>query len=60
MELNKTFYLISPLKASMDFDYTQCDFEYLPNGGRGGDTALHLTVWETFSPKPNWKMDNIF
>jgi hypothetical protein len=57
-QIVQTFYLISPLKAPMDPDYSEIDFEYLPNGGWGGDTALHLTAWETFSPEPNWKMDN--
>jgi hypothetical protein len=54
----QTFYLISPLKAPMDPDYSEIDFEYLPNGGWGSDTSLHMTTWETFSPEPNWKMDN--
>lgn len=54
----QTFYLISPLKAPMDPDYSEIDFEYLPNGGWGSDTSLHFTTWETFSPEPNWKMDN--
>ncbi len=54
----QTFYLISPLKAPMDPDYSEIDFEYLPNGGWGSATSLHLTAWETFSPEPNWKMDN--
>lgn len=54
----QTFYLISPLKAPMDPDYSEIDFEYLPNGGWGRDTSLHMTTWETFSPEPNWQMDN--
>jgi hypothetical protein len=57
-QIVQTFYLISPLKAPMDPDYSEIDFEYLPNGGWGSDTSLHLTSWETFSPEPNWKMDN--
>jgi hypothetical protein len=57
-QIVQTFYLISPLKAPMDPDYSEIDFEYLPNGGWGSDTSLHLTTWETFSPEPNWKMDN--
>ena len=57
-QIVETFYLISPLKAPMDPDYSEIDFEYLPNGGWDSDTSLHLTSWETFSPEPNWKMDN--
>ena len=57
-QIVQTFYLISPLKAPMDPDYSEIDFEYLPNGGWGSATSLHLTTWETFSPEPNWKMDN--
>src|SRR5258705_3801111 len=31
----ESFYTISPLKAPMDPDYSDLDFEYLPNGGCG-------------------------
>ncbi len=57
----QSFYIISPLKAPMDPDYSELDFEYLPNGGWGivGPT-LYSTTWETFSPEPNWKKDNVF
>ncbi|HTP11197.1 MAG TPA: glycoside hydrolase family 16 protein [Anaerolineae bacterium] len=57
-QIVETFYLISPLKAPLDPDYSEIDFEYLPNGGWGSDTSLHMTAWETFSPEPNWQMDN--
>jgi hypothetical protein len=57
-QIVQTFYLISPLKAPMDPDYSEIDFEYLPNGGWGSATSLHMTAWETFSPEPNWRMDN--
>ena len=57
----QSFYTISPLKAPMDLDYSELDFEYLPNGGWGIDgPTLYATTWETFSPEPNWKKDNIF
>jgi hypothetical protein len=57
----QTFYMISPLKAPMDLDYSEMDFEYLPNGGWGIDgPTLYGTTWETFSPEPNWKKDNLF
>lgn len=51
----ETFYLIAPLKAPLDPDYSEQDFEYLPNGGwGGGDVTLHTTTWETFRPEPQW------
>ena len=55
----QTFYLISPLKAPMDLDYSEADFEYLPNGGWGHDgETMFATTWETFHPEPEWKADN--
>jgi hypothetical protein len=60
-QLVESFYTISPLKAPMDLDYSELDFEYLPNGGWGIDApTLYATTWETFSPEPNWKKDNVF
>ena len=60
-QLVESFYTISPLKAPMDLDYSELDFEYLPNGGWGIDgPTLYSTTWETFSPEPNWKKDNVF
>jgi len=57
----QSFYTISPLKAPMDPDYSELDWEYLPNGGWGIDgPTLYSTTWETFSPEPNWKKDNVF
>lgn len=51
----QTFYLIAPLRAPLDPDYSEQDFEYLPNGGwGGGDLTLHTTTWETFRPEPRW------
>ena len=33
----------------------------MPNGGWGIDgPTLYATTWETFSPEPNWKKDNVF
>ena len=56
----QSFYTISPLKAAMDLDYSELDFEYLPNGGWGiNGPTLYSTTWETFSPEPNWKKDNV-
>jgi hypothetical protein len=60
-QLVQSFYTISPLKAPMDADYSELDFEYLPNGGWGiSGPTLYATTWETFSPEPNWKRDNVF
>jgi hypothetical protein len=60
-QLVESFYTISPLKAPMDPDYSELDFEYLPNGGWGINGAtLFVTSWRTFSPEPNWKKDNVF
>lgn len=60
-QIVQSFYTISPLKAAMDLDYSELDFEYLPNGGWGIDgPTLYATTWETFSPEPNWKKDNVF
>ncbi len=54
-QIVETFYLIAPLKAPLDPDYSEQDFEYLPNGGWGGaDLTLHTTTWETFRPEPQW------
>jgi hypothetical protein len=55
----ETFYFISPLKAPMDPDYSEIDFEYLPNGGWGHtDAAMRGTTWETFQEEP-MSYDNI-
>ena len=57
----ESFYTISPLKAPWDLDYSELDFEYLPNGGWGIEgPTLYGTTWETFYPEPNWKKDNVF
>jgi hypothetical protein len=60
-QLVQSFYTIAPLKAPWDPDYSELDFEYLPNGGWGiSGPTLYATTWETFSPEPNWKKDNVF
>src|ERR1051326_1424994 len=60
-QIVESFYTISPLKAPMDKDYSELDFEYLPNGGWGvAGATLYETTWYTFSPEPNWKKDNVF
>lgn len=58
-EIVQTFYLISPLKAPADPDYSELDFEYLPNGGWGASGAtFYVTSWETFIPAPKFWKDN--
>ena len=60
-QLVESFYTISPLKAPMDPDYSELDFEYLPNGGWDSiGHTLFVTTWRTFSPEPNWKKDNVY
>jgi hypothetical protein len=54
----QTFYLISPQEYDLDPDYSELDFEYLPNGGWGfSDPVLFATTWETFQLDP-WIADN--
>lgn len=54
----QTFYLISPQEYDMAPDYSELDFEYLPNGGWGaGLQTLFATTWETFQLEP-WIADN--
>jgi hypothetical protein len=57
-QLVETFYQISPSKGPMDPDYSEADFEYLPNGGWGVKrSTLFVTTWETFQLEP-WKALN--
>src|SRR5215813_10453979 len=59
-QIVQSFYTISPLKAPMDPDYSELDFEYLPNGGWGNTgTMIYATSWFTFRPEPNWFQDNV-
>ena len=57
-QIVETFYFISPLKAPMDPDYSEIDFEYLPDGGWNhiGPT-IFFTTWETFQMEP-WTQVN--
>lgn len=53
----ETFYAIRPL-IDMDPDYSEMDFEYLPNGGWGSDPqTFFMTTWETAQIEP-WYADN--
>jgi len=54
----QTFYAISPLAKPLDPNYSELDFEYLPNGGWGEENhALFATSWETFQLSP-WQPVN--
>ncbi|HSP72909.1 MAG TPA: glycoside hydrolase family 16 protein, partial [Gaiellaceae bacterium] len=55
----EAFYGISPLAAPLDPDFSELDWEYLPNGGWGrtGPT-LWTTTWETARLDP-WLADNV-
>ena len=58
-QIVETFYFISPLKAPMDPDYSEIDFEYLPNGGWGStEASMRGTTWETFQEEP-MNYDNV-
>lgn len=55
----ETFYVISPLAAPMDENYSELDFEYLANGGWGVNTnTLWSTSWETFQLEPWTKVND--
>ena len=57
-QIVQTFYMITPYDAPLNPDYSEMDFEYLPNGGWGGPpTTMHFTTWETVRIEP-WLADN--
>ncbi len=59
-EVIQTFYTISPLREPLAPEYSEMDFEYLPNGGWGRTgPILFTTTWETFHPEPDWKAVNV-
>jgi hypothetical protein len=42
----------------LDPDYSEMDYEYLPNGGWGsGDLTFYVTTWETVQIEP-WNAEN--
>ncbi|MFD3456925.1 cellulose binding domain-containing protein [Streptomyces sp. NPDC058691] len=54
----QTFFAFTPLNAPMDPDYSEQDFEYLPNGGWGEPgNIMYTTSWETYNPDP-WNAVN--
>lgn len=58
-QLVETFYQIAPQQGNLDPQYSELDFEYLPNGGWGQSGAtLFVTSWETFQLEP-WQAFNV-
>jgi len=54
----ETFYTITPYRQALDPNYSEMDYEYLPNGGWGGpDLTFYVTTWETVQIEP-WNADN--
>ncbi len=54
----ETFYTITPYEKPDDPNYSEMDFEYLPNGGWGlPPLAFAFTTWETVEIEP-WHADN--
>ena len=54
----QTFYTITPYLEPFDPEYSEMDYEYLPNGGWGsGDLTFYVTTWETVQIEP-WNADN--
>jgi hypothetical protein len=44
----ETFYAVSPLRFDFDPEYSELDWEYLPNGGWGDKrTRLYGVTWQT-------------
>jgi hypothetical protein len=54
----QTFYTITPYELPLAPDYSEMDYEYLPNGGWGGaELTFYVTTWETVQIEP-WNADN--
>jgi len=54
----ETFYIVSPLRFDFDPQYSELDWEYLPNGGWGNPkTRLYGVTWQTVSLHP-WQAFN--
>lgn len=54
----QTFYAVSPLRFDFDPDYSEIDWEYLPNGGWGDPaTRLYAVSWQTARIEP-WSAHN--
>ena len=54
----QTFYAVSPLKHDFDPEFSEVDWEYLPNGGWGdATTRLYGITWQTVRIDP-WQAHN--
>jgi hypothetical protein len=54
----ETFYAVSPLAHAFDPDFSEVDWEYLPNGGWGSERArLYAISWQTVQVEP-WEAHN--
>jgi hypothetical protein len=54
----QTFYVVSPLRFDFDPEYSELDWEYLPNGGWGDPrTRLYGVTWQTVRINP-WQAHN--
>ena len=49
----QTFYAVAPLRHDFDPEFSEIDWEYLPNGGWGSDrTRLYGISWQTVRVEP--------
>lgn len=54
----QTFYAVAPLRHDFDPQFSEIDWEYLPNGGWGSDqTRLYGISWQTVRIEP-WQAFN--
>ena len=54
----QTFYAVSPLRHDFDPEFSELDWEYLPNGGWGSQaTRLYAIAWQTVRIEP-WQAHN--
>lgn len=54
----ESFYAVAPLAHAFDPDFSELDWEYLPNGGWGSDkTRLYGVSWQTVRIDP-WESHN--
>lgn len=49
----QTFYAVAPLRFAFDPEFSEVDWEYLPNGGWGSPaTRLYSVAWQTVQVEP--------
>jgi hypothetical protein len=54
----QSFYAVAPLRHDFDPEFSEIDWEYLPNGGWGSDsTRLYGISWQTVRVEP-WQAHN--